>query len=105
VYAGRPLIAATRYLTGSQVAARLGLHVKTLNRYLREGRLDGFPKPRRLTDGVRRWVEREVEHWQLTRIEEDYTRASLSVPQTPIAAGCAKPSASRGLAVVASLPR
>lgn len=105
MYAGRPLIAATRYLTGSQVAARLGLHVKTLNRYLREGRLDGFPKPRRLTDGVRRWVESEVEHWQLTRIEEDYTKASLSVPGAPIAPDRAKSSFGKGLTVASTFSR
>ena len=78
---GRTLVVTIRYLSGSEVAARLGLHVKTFNRYLREGRLDAFPQPRRLADGVRRWVEAEVEQWQLTRpVEPGYTKAPLSCP-------------------------
>lgn len=79
MHTSRTLAIAVRYLSGSEVAARLGLHVKTFNRYLREGRLDDFPRPRRLADGVRRWVETEVEQWQLSRpVAEAYAKAVLS---------------------------
>lgn len=93
MHTNRPLIAMIRYLSGSEVAARLGLHVKTFNRYLREGRLEAFPPPRRLADGVRRWVETEVEQWQLTRpVEPGYAKAPLSRPP-----GLMGPSCGEGL--------
>lgn len=59
----RALISSIRYITSSQVADMLGVHAKTLARYLREGRLESFPAYRTFGDGRRRWVLSEVEQW------------------------------------------
>lgn len=59
----RALITSVRYITSSQVADLLGVHSKTLARYLREGRIEGFPAYRAFADGRRRWVLAEVEEW------------------------------------------
>jgi predicted DNA-binding transcriptional regulator AlpA len=53
-------------LRAREVAARVGLHPKTFYRYLREGRLKGFPEARQATS-TWRWLESEVEAWLESR--------------------------------------
>lgn len=55
-----------RYLSAGQVATMLGMHIKTFHRYLREGRLTGFPIQRGITCHWR-WLESEVEDWLAKR--------------------------------------
>lgn len=49
--------------SSTEVAARLGIHRKTLNKYLRLGKLPDFPPARLVGSSVRRWLSTEVEEW------------------------------------------
>jgi prophage regulatory protein len=49
------------YLDVTQVAARLGVSPDTIWRWKREGR---FPKARKLSTRVTRWLRTDVEAWE-----------------------------------------
>lgn len=55
------------YLSSSDVARRLNVHVGTFQKYLREGRFPDFPKPRKVLTGKRRWLSTDVEEWMFNR--------------------------------------
>lgn len=55
------------YLSSSDVAGRLGLHVGTFQKYLREGRIPDFPNPRSVMTGKRLWLSTDVEEWMFNR--------------------------------------
>ena len=50
-------------LTTKQVAQMVGLHLKTFEKYLREGKMEDFPTPCRQVNGRRCWLSDEVENW------------------------------------------
>jgi len=55
--------ASARLLSPTQVAQHFSIHVRTFRRYLRDGRLPGFPEPIVFTDGCRRYRLYEIEAW------------------------------------------
>lgn len=60
-------VTALRYLSVSEVAAMVGLHVRTIQRWARTGEQPDFPEPRLVGANVRRWLSSEIEEWMLRR--------------------------------------
>lgn len=62
-----------RLLTRLDVAQKLNIHPKTLKGWLKEKRLEGFPMPVELVEGVHRYVGAEIDEWIALRRRVDPT--------------------------------
>lgn len=55
------------FLSAKAVSERLGVSRSTVWRYARVGH-NGFPQPVKISAGVTRWCQSEVEDWQAANV-------------------------------------
>jgi prophage regulatory protein len=55
------------YLSAADLAARYGVHITTIWRWAKSGRL---PRPVRVTEWTTRWRKEDVDTWEAARLAE-----------------------------------